>query len=219
LIDYSSANDRILDESQQMVERVENFSDQIPGGADERLDRAREKLNEAQDLAERKGDPEGCKQAMENVFEAKRLLAQVRIEHLKSIREGELTSVKGYFDEHIRKMARPSEITRFDNLARTAQREIEQKSGRFEDTIDEMKQMNWQVLWRQDYFVVEIFQQFSGEEYRFSDKALFRQLVAAGSDALKKDDIENLRKVVLGMYGIRVHYQTGQDLMDIVNIL
>jgi molecular chaperone DnaK len=218
LIDYSDAGARVFDESERIFARVDDFSRMLPSG-DKRLEKARNKLSEAQKLAEMKGDPHACKQGMENVYEAKRLLAQVRIENLSATRQSELENVVNFFQERIRELARPAEVTNFENMARTAQREIELRSSKFEDTLSDMKGINWQILWRQDWFVVDTYQSFCKEEYRFSDKATFHQLVKAGSEAIKRDDVEMLRKIVLDMYGIRISYQTGQDLMDIVNIL
>ena len=65
-------------------------------------------------------DPETAKQAMDNIQEAKRLLAETRKAHLSEIRQLELDKVMDVFDRVIRDLARPSEASAFDNLAKTA---------------------------------------------------------------------------------------------------
>jgi hypothetical protein len=50
-----------------------------------------------------------AKQAMDNVQEAKRLLALTRKEHLKDIRQLELDKAVDFFDKVVRQHARPTE--------------------------------------------------------------------------------------------------------------
>ena len=75
-------------------------------------------------------DPETAKQAMDNVQEAKRLLALARKDHLKEIRQLELDKAVDFFDRLVREHARPTEANAFDNLVKTAQRAIDNKIGR-----------------------------------------------------------------------------------------
>jgi len=217
-IDYSNASELVADESESVMGRVEDYSDKL-GKDNDKLDTARTKLAEAQELAENKTDPEATKQAMENVQEAKRILAQVKKENLKTVRQSELESCVSFFQETIRQYAKSSEITSFDNMAKAAQRAVNEKTGKFEDLLSEMRSLNWQVLWRQDWFVVDTFQRFAKEEFRFTDRTVFTQLVQVGNEAMKRDDMDQLRQVVNQMYRIRVNYQSGQDIMDAVNIM
>ncbi len=219
--DLRSADARqfVMDESRVMMDRVDKFAEKLAQDHP-KLDAARDKLLDADDLAQREEDPEACKQGMQNVLEAKRMLAQVRKENLKTIRQTELDNVTDFFQTQLRQYARPSEVTAFQNLARTAQRDKDNiNSGKFEDDLDKLKGMNFHILWRQDWFVVDTFQRFSKEEFRFTDKAMFHQLARVGNEAVKNDDMENLRKVVASLYQIRIYYDTDQCFLDAPNIL
>jgi molecular chaperone DnaK len=218
LVDYSTASAQVIEEADLIMQRIDEFSGKIDSD-DEKLGTAISKLHESKELAQRSGDPEACKQAMENVFTAKKLLSQVRKDNLKLIRKTELDNNVNIFNQHIKPYARPTEISQYENMARTAQRMIDRKSGEFEDILTQMKELNWQVLWRQDWFVVDTFKRFAKEEHRFSDATLFRQLCAAGIDAVKRDNIDELRKILAQMHSIRIFYQSGNELMDLVNIL
>ncbi|MBT9167926.1 MAG: Chaperone protein DnaK [Syntrophomonadaceae bacterium] len=215
-IDYSNAGHIVLNESEALIERADNISAKVN---DNRLDIAKRKLKESQELAQNENEPEAVKQAMQNVHEAKRIIASVRKEHLSSIRQLDLDSVTAFFQENIRQHAKSSEATAFDNMARSAKRAIESTSSEFENIIDQMRGMNWQILWRQDWFVVDTFKRFSNEEYLFTDRAAFGQLVKTGSDAVKRDDMDKLREVVNVMYGIRISTHAEQDLNLQPNIL
>jgi molecular chaperone DnaK len=208
----------VMDESRVMMDRVDKFAEKLAQDHP-KLDAARNKLLDADDLAQRE-DPEDCKQGMENVFAAKRMLAQVRKENLKTVRQTELEAVTNFFQTQLRQYARPSEVTAFQSLARKAQRDKDNiNSGKFEDDLDKLKGMNFGILWRQDSFVIDIFQGFSKEEFRFTDKAMFHQLVRLGNEAVKSDDMENLRKVVASLYQIRIYYDTDQCFLDAPNII
>jgi molecular chaperone DnaK len=215
-IDYSSAGHIVLKESKDLIVRVDNISEKVN---DDRLDIAKRKLQEAQGLAQNQNEPETVKQAMQNVQEAKRILASVRKKHLPSIRQLDLDSVMDFFQQYVREHAKSSEATAFDNMARSAKRVIESTSSEFENIIDQMKIMNWQILWRQDWFVVEEFKRFSTGGYFVSDEVLLAQLVKAGSDDIKRDDIEKLREVVGLLYRIKISSNAEQDLNLQTNIL
>jgi molecular chaperone DnaK len=215
-IDYTNAGHIVLNESAALIERADNISEKVN---DDRLDIAKSKLQESQELAQNDNDPEAVKQAMQNVHKAKHLIAKVRKEHLSSIRQLDLDSATEFFQGHVREHAKSSEVTAFDNMARSAKRAIDSTSSEFENMIEQMKIMNWQILWRQDWFIVDTFKRFSNEEYLFTDRVVFRQLVKAGSDAIKRDDIDELRKVVFALYDIKIATHTEQDLNLQTNIL
>lgn len=219
-IDYSDAStsELIQDETSLTMARVDDYSEKLGDGND-KIETARAKLAEAQELGENTNGPEANKQAMENIYEAKRILAQVKKENLKTVRQSDLESCAEFFQKYVREHAKPTEITSFENMAKAAERAINEKKSKFESILDEMKALNWHILWRQDWYVVDTFKLFSKEEYRVTDKATFTQLVQAGSDAIKRDDIDTLRQVLINIYRIRVNYQSGQEMMDIVNIV
>ena len=79
--------------------------------------------------------------------------------------------------------------------------------------------MNWRILWRQDWYVLNTFKRFANESYRFTDRVMFAQLIKAGSEAVKQDDIDKLRKIVFGLYDIRIPAHAEQDVNLQVNIL
>lgn len=215
-IDYSNAGHIVLTESEALIEKADNMSKKVD---DTRLDIAREKLQESQELAQNENEPESVKQAMQNVHEAKRIIANVRKETLSSIRQLDLDSVTAFFQEHVKEHAKSSEVTAFDNMARSSKRAIDSTSSEFENIIEQMKIMNWQILWRQDWFVVNEFKRFSPCGYYVTDKTLLEQLVKAGNEAVKRDDINKLREVVGMLYSIKISTHAEQDLNLQTNIL
>ncbi len=215
-LDFTTAAARVIEEGERTLERLEEINEVVDHP---KLQQAQDKLETAADLDLEEAETEKTQEAMEKVLEARRLLAQVRRENLKEIRQLELDGVKEFFDQHIREFARPSEETAFDNLVRTAQREIDRNGKGFESHLDELKGKNFEILWRQDWFVVEKFKRMTSTPYNFPDRQRFEELVAMGVQLLKADDIDRLRQVVGQLSQIQVDTGSDTEMLDVANII
>lgn len=215
-IDYSQASKLVAEQSEHAMQRLEEMASKID---DPRLDQAREKLEQAESIKSGETDPELAKQAMDNVQEAKRLLALARKEHLKDIRQLELDKTIEFFDKHVREHARLTEANAFDNLAKTAQRSIDNNSGDFEAHLDELRGKNFMILWRQDWFVIDRFKWLAKDTYLFPDAREHAQLVSVGAEALKANDINKLRAVVAQLDSVRIGSGGDDEMMADANIV
>ena len=213
-IDFTMAATQIVEEGERTIQRLEEVNEVVN---DPKLDQARNKLETAVTLNPEEVEIEKTQEAMENVHKAKGLLAQVRKEHLSEIRQIELDSVNEFFNDYVRQYARPSEETSFDNLSRTAQRAINAQD--FENHLDELRGKNFDILWRQDWFVVERFKQMASSKHNFTDPLQFEELVATGIQFMKDDDIDKLRQVVGGLYQIRLNTGSDAEMIDVANII
>ena len=215
-IDYSSASKLVETQSQEMIDRVEQIEQHVD---DNRLYEAKEKLTKAQNNCANQNDPEATKQAMDDVQEAKKILAQTRKDHLKTIRQMELDNTVQVYEDLISEYAKSVEQNKFDNLRRSAQRAIDNNSNDFESYLEEIRQLNFDVLWNQDWFIVDRFKQFAESPYLFSDQNEFQKLVNAGVAALKSDDISKLRQVLVLMYSIKIGSSAQDDIFASSNII
>lgn len=216
--DYSSegARQHIVGEGDKTLERIDEIEDVVQNP---KLDLARKKLESASDLDPNESDPETAKEAHERVLEAKTLLYQVRKEHLKEIRQIDLDGVMSFFDEHVRQHARPSEASAFDNLAKTAQRSIDRNDNDFEHHLDELRGKNFEILWRQDWFVVERFKSMVSSPFLFAPKHRFEELAQNGRQLMRSDDIGKLRVVVVQLSKIRIGGGPDDEMFDQANII
>ena len=215
-LDYSNQARNIQEQSEHTMERLEEMASKVD---DPRLEQAREKLEQASSIESGEADPETAKQAMDNVQEAKRLLALTRKEHLKDIRQLELDRAVDFFDNTVRQHARPTEATSFDNLVKTAQRALENNGSDFESHLDDLRSRNFMILWRQDWFVIDHFKRLAQASYLFSDAREHAQLVAVGTEAIKANDIDKLRAVVGQLISIQVGSAGDDDMMAGANIV
>lgn len=215
-VDYTNQAKNIQEQSDHTLQRLDEMASKVE---DPRLEQAREKLEQASTIKTDEADPETAKQAMDHVQEAKRLLALTRKEHLKDIRQLELDKAVDFFDKVVRQHARPTEASSFDNLVKTAQRAIDNNSGDFESHLDDLRSRNFMILWRQDWFVIERFKWLAEDTYLFPDAREHAQLVAAGAEALKANEIDKLRAVVAHLDSIRIGSAGEDDMLAGANIV
>lgn len=215
-VDYTNQAKNIQEQSDHTLQRLDEMAFKVD---DPRLDQAREKLEQASSIKSDEVDPERAKQAMDNVQEAKRLLALTRKEHLKDIRQLELDKTVDFFNNVVRQHARPTEASSFDNLVRTTQRTIDNNSGDFESHLADLRGRNIVILWRQDWFVIERFKWLAQDSYLFPDAREHTQMVAVGTEALKANDIDKLRTVVAHLDSIRIGTVGEDDMMAGANII
>lgn len=215
-IDYTKASQLIEEQSEHALQRLEEMASKID---DPRLNQAREKLDQVKTIKNGESDPETAKQAMENVQEAKRLLALARKEHLKDIRQLELDKAVEFFDKAVREHARPTEANVFDNLVKTAQRAIDNNNGDFESHLDDLRGKNFIILWRQDWFVIDRFKWLAQDTYLFPDAREHAQLVVTGTEALKANDMDKLRATVFNLDSVRIGSTGADEMMAGANIV
>jgi molecular chaperone DnaK len=195
-INFEDATQRIDLEVERLGSRLEDLSAQIE---DEGLNEAAAKLDEAKDLSQEGADAEHSKKAMDRVHEVKRLLATVTKRNLAQTRRVDHKSVTDFFNEFCREEAKPSETSQFDNASRTALNVIENKDSSFEAQLDRMRGINFAVIWRQDWYVVARFKRLAETAQLFVDRDEHQLLVAQGLQAIKQDDMDALRRVLITM--------------------
>ena len=215
-LDFTAAAVVVVEEGERTLNRIDEINEVVDNP---KLDQARRKLESAVSLDPGEAETEKSQEAMDRVFEARKLLAQVRKEHLKEIRQIDLDGVVSFFDEHIRQHARPSEASAFDNLTKTAQRSIDGNNTNFEQHLDELRGKNFEILWRQDWFVVERFKWIVRSPHRFTDKHRYEELTQIGTKHMRSDDIENLRAVVAQLSMIQIGRGPDDEMLDVANII
>ena len=215
-IDYTSATTMVIEEGERTLHRIDEISEKVD---DPKLEQARQKIESATSLDPDETETEKSQDAMEKVHAARRLLAQVRQEHLKDIRQIDLDRAVSFFDDHIRQHPRPSEASSFDNLAKTAQSSIDRNDKNFEPHLAELNSKIFGVLWRQDWFVIERFKHLISAPHRFTDKHQFAELMQAGEQAVRSDDIERLRIVVAHLSMIQIGGGSIDASFEAANII
>lgn len=193
-IDLSKDAPRVADEGGQVRNRIDQIKKKVD---DPRLVEAQKKLEVANSLDPTSSDSEKVNEAHEGIIEANNLVNKVEKENSKAIRQIDLDETVSFFDTYIRQHARPSEATAFDNLVATAQRCIDNNDSdeELEPHLVELRQRNFEILWRQPWFVIEEFKYLVSTPERFMDKSRFNELARSGVQLLESDDIQQLENL------------------------
>jgi len=211
--------DRVIKDGNKLLERISEIEDQLES-EDPRLLKAREKSEKAAYLADQAAEPEDVQQAMDEVFHAKKLLAQIKSKYKKPINQMDLDHCVAFFNEYVREYARPSEEKAFDNQAKTAQRSIDRNSDDFKNILSELNRKIFIILWRQDWFTIQMFNSLVKNPNDFTELNKFNELKQLGTIYLHNDEIDKLRKVIAAMQDIRkVNSYNTEDMMANVNII
>ena len=149
----------------------------------------------------------------EGVLAAKKLLSDVRKDNLKELRQIDLDGVVEFFDMYIRQHAKPSEETEFDKLVETAQRSIDNNDNDFEDHLGELKGRNFEILYRQDWFVIEQFNYLANSSHLFADQDRFEELVHVGTQLMNHPEIQ---EILSGERGATIRSEVVDQLRGVV---
>jgi molecular chaperone DnaK len=214
-IDYTKDVKRIAEDSNALLERLEEMESKV---ADERFEQARKKLDDARQVSAKENDPELARRGMESVHQAKLLIAQARKEHQKEIRQLDLDRMVKFF-QGVRKYARPAEESAFDSLVKTAQRSIDNSTPDCESHLADLRHKVFGIYWRQEWFVIDRFKWLAASKHLFPNTPEHPTLVAQGMEALKANDVDELRKVVIQLDSIRIGTAGEDDMLSGANIV
>ena len=187
---------QIAEEAEKASDRIKDIKEVIE---DPKLEQAKQKLTGALTLDPEESDLEKRQEQYQAALEAKQLLYQIRKENLKEIRQIELDEVHTFFDTYIRQHAHSREAEAFDNLIETARRAIDNNENDFEDHLDELRGRNFEILWRQDWFVIQRFKYMADSPHLFADKDRFEELVHIGNRLMNHEDVQ---RIISGMGGL-----------------
>lgn len=215
-VDFASSCELVKNEGEALLARIEKLESIIDS---EKLTDAKEKANAAATLDENLQQAEDTQEAMEQVFEAKRLLSKVRDSNLTQIRRIELDELEKVYNELLSEMATESERSIIARLFSSAHNAITSRAGDFENIVDEIKHKNFQILWNQDWFVVDKFKSMADSSHLFSDKNAFERLVKEGMSSLERDDIKNLKSVIWQLNQIQIGIISDSEILAKANIV
>ncbi len=215
-IDFTTAELRLKDEISMIMNRINSLNERI---FIESLEGVKQKLLNAQTMLETAKDPETSKLASEMILNAKKMLSYIKKENLFDIRKADIDNLMNFYNKYISPLAKPSEIDSFNYYYNLAVKSLSKSTTDFETIVNQLIDLNLKVLWRQDWFISETFDKYSKQEHLFTDKLAFKILVDKGVTALEKNNYDELRKIVLQMFRIKIWTSIDRELFSVVNIM
>ena len=208
------AASQVAEDGIQIRKRIDQLNELVGNNPKlERLERAEQKIEPSLTLAPEETDMEKILGSYNANLEAKRLLFQVREENRKKIRQSDLDNVVNDFNMYSRQHVRPSEETAFDNLVETAQRSINNNDDDFNEHLSELRGRDFEILWRQDWFVIDMFNHLANSSHLFADQDRFEELVHIGRQLLEHPEI---REILAGRREATIKSEVVDQLRGIV---
>lgn len=204
LVDLSTAQNRICTEIGRLERRLNEIDNS--GVDDDRIEATKANLSRAKDLTSEEPDAEKNLEAQERILKVKSQLYNIRKDNLKEMRQLDLNrriNFGRYYN--INKYAKPSEIEILDAQIRTAKHSIDKPTNEFEMKMDQIWDLQFEILWRQDWYVIDRFnlaRDWSPDMYSDSEK--YKILIQKGEKLIENDDIPNLKDVMYDLWGILI---------------
>lgn len=209
--------DQIANEGRLLIVRINVLSAKVQ---DDRLFKAREKAQRAAGLgANPNQDTEEIQKANNGLLEAKKLISEVRQEHLSLIRQIDLDACISRYESTVKNHGKLPEQQAFDSLHTAAQRAIDLNDTNFEGLLKALEDKGFTILWRQDWYVVQLYSQLIATPYRFSDIKQFNALKSSGDLSLGNGDINGLRITIHRLADILIPTASGKGMFDMANIV
>ena len=205
---------RLAEEGRGIMEQIDDMSQKID---DPNLDKAREKAEHAVAIDSHiSAGIEEVQEAYSDLYEAKKILSQVRSEHFREVNQMELEECAAFFSKNVSRHATASENASFNNLARTAKRYVNESS--FERYISELWGKVSSVLFRQDWYIIDYFRVKVKNPDDYRDRKRFEALKARGEKCIQKGDIDSLRGVIGELFDIMKNVSREDNRLT-VNII
>ena len=112
--------------------------------------------------------------------------------------------------------ATESEKASFNNLARTAKRFVNDPG--FERYLRELWRKIHAILLRQKWFITDLFLDKIQRPNDYRDRKQFEELKARGLNCIERGDIDGLREIISGLFGIMKNVSSDDQRLS-VNII
>lgn len=214
-IDYASKDTQDLMHSQ--LEELENRINQIEDKIDDkRINSIKEKINNI--VNNNENNAETTKQIMDSVQEAKKELASIRQDNISDIRMIDLDLLIEHAEDIIIRYGSDIENKKYEALKTQAYKNLDNSSG-FQEYFNEIRDMIFPILFRQDSFVIDMYHYFKQNPYLFTDKQQFNMLIQQGDMYLQDNEINKLRSCIISLIEIKNHSSREDDILQISNII
>ena len=195
-LNFEEAQAEVKSEARRTIDRIAVMENKID---DPRLDQARDKLREAMEI-EKSDDTESVQQALEKVYEARKLTAQVRKDKIHEVQQAELDEIVKKFNQSLRTDTSKNDANSFDNLVRTIQNAINEKDvNSAEALLEELKEKFDAIKANSPQQHIEFFNMLCDAPEIFDDQYLFRNHKTQGERFIQENDFDGLVNVIRAM--------------------
>ena len=157
----------------------------------------------------RDDDKEQIQKADSDLQEARKIAGKFRKQNTRLVKEVRLNNRKIRYTAEVMGYAADEERTEIENYFMLAERSISSGGEYFEDIIRDIDRIFFRVLWKQDWYVIRLYENYTDDESEYSDKKEFAKLKRMGDEAREDNDIESLRRIIGRLDKINISNETG----------
>lgn len=217
-IDLDAAADKINFDGQKLLEKVKSTYSSLHDIEDKEVFyKLGEVASEAMNLQDDNQDREYIQKLNDRVIQARQNLNKIRRANIEIIRERHLASFMEDYEKQYSKYADEEENSRYQKLFAAAKDRIKESGSGFENIIEQLRYLNYDVMAKSDEFIVEDFARLVSHPENYEDKDKLAFLYEEGKKAIENEDIDRLRQVVNALWAaMRREEQDDTDRANIV---
>lgn len=217
-IDLDAAADKINFDGQKLLEKVKSTYSSLHDIEDKEVFyKLGEVASEAMNLQDDNQDREYIQKLNDRVIQARQNLNKIRRANIEIIRERHLASFMEDYEKQYSKYADDEENSRYQKLFAAAKDRIKESGSGFENIIEQLRYLNYDVMAKSDEFIVEDFARLVSHPENYEDKDKLAFLYEEGKKAIENEDIDRLRQVVDALWAaMRREEQDDNDRANIV---
>ena len=204
-VDFNKEAHKINRDGEKLLDRVRDIGRAVNDDDYEKLQAAGDIASEAISANNSTHDAEELKHLEEQLAEARKTLADIRERNKFAIRRDDLDGWRSYYKKDLKRFAEPSEIEQMETLFARAETLIERDDTAFDDALNEIRDLGFTLLIRNDEYIAYMFNRVSKHPDNVTDREKFYRLVQAGNDALSQKNYVELRKIVFGLWSLGGH--------------
>lgn len=218
-LDLDASASKINYDGKQLLEKVRALHAALDGDSyAEELQAAGMLASTAINITQESTDREELQHTVDSIIQAKRQLNKIRRDNLEDIRIRELADMEESYEQKYKQFANEEEQEQYHRLFATARSRITESGNGFEDIMQRIRYFNYDVLAKNDEFIVFDFKRLISSPEDFDDLEAMKQLAQQGIAAIENDDVATLRDVVNHLWYIRRDddNDTGENHANIV---
>ena len=192
-LDYREAASTIRDSAEELKREAEETAEVVD---DRDLRKALVLLEDAEQLGWDEDDPETVKEHHDRTKEARDLLARAQERNKSTVLQHRVEATRKRWNEHAAPWADEGTKERVRKQLASAEKAAGLKNSECEDALSDVDSEYWSTLWKEDWFVIEMFNHAKVDAARGSRAAQAAPVVAKGERLKQRGDTERLRQVV-----------------------
>ena len=206
-VDFNKEAHKINRDGEKLLDRVRDIGRAVNDDDYEKLQQAGDIASEAISADNSTHDAEELKHLEEQLAAARKTLADIRERNKFAIRRNDLDGWRDYYKRNLKNFAEPSEAEQMENLFTRAESLIERDDTAFDDALNEIRDLGFTLLFRDDEYIAYMFNRVSKNPEDATDRESFYRLVQAGNAALARKDFVELRRIIGGLLSLSRHTQ------------